>query len=47
MDIAIPDDSHDDKKETEKLNKYKVLDIEVSRMWKVRAKTVPVIIGTL
>jgi hypothetical protein len=30
-----------------KLRKYKALDIEVSRMWKVRTKRVPVIIGAL
>jgi hypothetical protein len=34
-------------KETEELSKYKDLKIEVSRMWKVRTKTVPCIIGTL
>ena len=32
---------------TEKLSKYKDLEIEVSRMSKVRTKTVPVIIGAL
>jgi hypothetical protein len=34
-------------KETGKLNKYKDLDIDVSRMWTVRGKTVPVIVGAL
>jgi len=34
-------------KETEKLSKYKDLEIKVSMMWKVRTKTVPVIIGAL
>jgi len=34
-------------KETEKLNKYKDLDIEVSRMWIVSAKIVPFIVGAL
>jgi len=34
-------------KETEKLSTYKDLDIEVSRMCKVRTKIVPVIIGVL
>jgi hypothetical protein len=32
IDIAIPDDSNFNTKETEKLNKYKDLEIEVSRM---------------
>jgi hypothetical protein len=32
--IAIPDDSNFNKKETEKLSKYKDLEIKVRRMWK-------------
>ena len=47
IDIAIPDDFNINTKETEKLSKYKDLEIEVSRMWKVRTKTVPVITGAL
>jgi hypothetical protein len=39
-DIAIPDDFNINTKETEKLSKYKDLEIEVSGMWKVRATTV-------
>jgi hypothetical protein len=34
-------------KETEKLSKYKDLEIEVIRMWRVRTKTVPFITGAL
>jgi hypothetical protein len=33
IDIAIPDDSHVNTKETEKLSKYKDLENAVSRMW--------------
>jgi len=40
-------DSNVNTKETEKLSKYKNLEIEVSGLWKVRAKTVQFIIGTL
>jgi hypothetical protein len=47
IDIALPDASNANTKETEKLNKYKDLVIEVSRMRKLRTKIVPVIIGTL
>ena len=47
IDIAIPDDSNVSTKETEKLTKYKDLEIEVSRMWKVRTKIVPVITAAL
>jgi len=38
IDTAIPNDSNLNTKETEKLSKYKNLEIEVSRMWKVRTK---------
>ena len=41
------DDSNINTKETEKLSKYKDLEIEVCRMWKVRTKIVPVITGAL
>jgi hypothetical protein len=47
VDKAIPDDSNVKTKETEKLNKYKDLEIKVSRSWKVRAKTLPVITAAL
>ena len=33
IDIALPGDSNFNTKESEKLNKYKELEIEVSRMW--------------
>jgi hypothetical protein len=41
INTATPDDSNT--KETEKLSKYKDLEIEVSRMCKVRTKTVPIV----
>jgi len=47
INIAIPDYSNFSTKETEKLRKYKDLEIKLSRMWKVRTKTVPVITGAL
>ena len=39
VDMATPMIQTLTKKETEKRNKYKDLEIEVSGMWKVRAKT--------
>jgi hypothetical protein len=43
----MPDDLNVNTEESEKLYKYKVLKIKVSRMWKVRTKIVPVIIVTM
>jgi len=40
-------DSNVNTKETEKLSKYKNLEIEVSGLWTLGAKTVQFIIGTL
>ena len=47
IDVAIPDDSDGNTTETEQLSKYEDQETEVSRMWKVRTKTVPVISGAL
>ena len=47
IDIATPDDSNVNTKENEKLSKYKDLEIEVSRMWKLRTKIVPIMTGDL
>ena len=47
MDVAIPDDSKLNIKETEKLSKCKDLQVEVSRMCKGSTKIVPVITGAL
>jgi hypothetical protein len=45
IDVAIPGDTTAIKKETEKSLKYKDLIIEIQRMWNVKAKVTPVIIG--
>jgi len=47
VDVAIPNELSVKITETKKLSKYQDLEIEVSRMWKVRIKIVPVIIGAL
>jgi len=44
--VAIPEDRNVIKKETEKILKYKYLTIEIQRMWKVKTRIIPVIIGT-
>jgi hypothetical protein len=45
IDVAIPGDRNVIKKEAEKILKYKALTIEIQRMWNVKARVIPVIIG--
>ena len=43
--VAIPGDRNVIKKEAEKILKYKALTIEIQRMWNVKTRVIPVIIG--
>ena len=43
----MPSDSNVSAKEFEKLSKYKYLEIEIIKMWKMKTKTIPVIVGAL
>ena len=45
IDVAISGDRNVIKKEAEKILKYKYLTIEIQRMWKVKTRLIPVIIG--
>ena len=45
IDVAISGDRNVIKIEAEKILKYKDLTIEIQRMWNVKAKLIPVIIG--
>jgi len=45
IDVAISGDRNVIKKEAEKIVKYKDLTIEIQRMWNVKTKVIPVIIG--
>jgi hypothetical protein len=45
IDIAIPGDRNVIKKGAEKILKYKDLIMEIQRMWNVKTKVTPVIIG--
>ena len=47
IDIAVPSESNTSAKFTEKLTKYKDLEIEVNRMWDMRTETIPVVVGAL
>ena len=45
IDVAISEDRNVFKKETEKILKHKDFTIEIQRMWNVKTKVIPVIIG--
>jgi hypothetical protein len=45
LDVAIPGDGNAIQKEAEKILKYKDLTIEIQRMWNVKTRVIPVIIG--
>ena len=47
IDVAFPGDRNVVKKEAEKILKYKDLIIRIQRMWRVKAKQIPVIIGAI
>ena len=45
IDMTIPSDRNVSIKEVEKFSKYKDLEIEISKMWKMKTTTIPVVIG--
>jgi hypothetical protein len=45
LDVAIPGDRNVIQKEAETILKYKDLTIEIQRMWNVKTRVIPVIIG--
>ena len=47
IDVSVPADRNTSTKVIEKLSKYKDLEIEIARMWKIRTGTVPVTVGAL
>ena len=47
LDVVVPADKNISLKEFQKLSKYKDLEIEVTKMWKLKTKTIPVVIGAL
>ena len=47
IEISCPADGNVSHKEFEKLAKYKDLEIELTKMWKMKTITVPVICGAL
>ena len=47
IDIAVPVDTGIVEKEKEKVEKYQDLRREVARLWNVKAKVVPIVVGAL
>jgi len=47
IDVAISGDVNMIKEESEKILKYKDLSVEIQRMWNVKTKVIPVIIGAI
>ena len=47
LDVAVPADKNIYLKEFQKLSKYKDLEIKATKMWKLKTKTMPVVIGAL
>ena len=47
IDVAISGDRNLIKKEAEKILQYEDLTIEIQRMWNVKTKVMPVIIGAI
>ena len=47
IDMCVPTDQNIAAKDFDKLCKYKDLEIEINRMWNLKAITVPAIIGAL
>ena len=45
--MSVPTEKNISIKTTEKLSKYKDLEIEVERIWGLKTSTIPVIIGAL
>lgn len=47
IDMSVPSDRNVSAKVFEKLAKYKDLEIEVEKMWHLKTKTIPVVVGAL
>jgi len=47
IDVAIPNDTHTVETEREKIEQYQDLRLEIQRMWNIKARVVPIVIGAL
>ena len=47
IDLAVPGDARVELKEKEKIDKYQDLAKELRKLWKVKTRVVPIVIGAL
>ena len=47
IDFVVPGDSRIEKKEREKIEKYQDLRKELQKIWNVRVKIIPLVVGSL
>ena len=47
IDFVVPEDSRIEKKEREKIEKYQDLRKELQKIWNVRVKIIPLVVGSL
>ena len=47
VDISVPSDTNIVSKASEKICKYRDLQIEISRCWNMNTKVVPIVVGAL
>ena len=47
IDFAVPRDSRIEEKEKEKIEKYQDLRRELQKIWNVRVKIIPLVVGSL
>ena len=47
VDIAVPSDCNVTIKESEKIEKYKDLSVELSSLWKMKCEIIPIAVGGL
>ena len=47
INFAVPGDSRTEKKEKDKIEKYQDLGRELQKIWKVKVKIIPLVVGSL
>ena len=47
IDVAVPADCHVKDKETEKVDKYQDLCLQIQQIWNMRTIVIPIVVGAL